>query len=82
VNNNHADPKELKEVMDKEQLNWRSFADPGEIYARWSASGSPTFYVIDSTGVIRHRWSGHPGPGPEAIDAAIGRLLDEATATE
>ena len=52
--------------MDKEKLTWRSFADPGDvgqgaIATRWNLSGTPTLYVIDPKGVIRHKWVGSPG---------------------
>jgi len=36
---------------------------------------TPTFYVIDHKGVIRHKWSGSPG-GP-AIDQAVDALMKE-----
>jgi hypothetical protein len=66
--------------MDKEKLTWRSFADPGAlgqgaIATRWNSPGTPTFYVIDSRGVIRHKWVG--SPGAKAIDAALDRLIKE-----
>ena len=54
--------KKLKEVMDKEKLNWRSFADQG--HRRQVEPGpTPTFYVLDPKGVIRHKWVGSPGEG-------------------
>jgi peroxiredoxin len=67
--------KKLKEVMAKEKLTWRTFADSDRaITARWNA-GSPAYYVIDREGVIRHKWVG--GPGERAIDAALEKLLAE-----
>ena len=62
--------------MDKEKLTWRSFADQGNIAARWNLSATPTFYVIDHKGVIRHKWVG--SPGEKAIDAALEKLIHEA----
>jgi hypothetical protein len=67
--------------MDKEKLTWRSFADPGPlgqgpIATRWNLSATPTFYVIDSKGVIRHKWLG--SPGEKAIDASLDKLLKKA----
>ena len=81
VNVNGYDVKQLKKAMDKEKLTWRSFADPGvlgqgAITTRWNLSGTPTFYVLDPKGVIRHKWVG--SPGAKAIDAALDRLLQEA----
>ena len=68
-------PAKLKQVMNKEKLNWRSFADPGTIYAKWNA-GTPTYYVIDHKRVIRYKWIGYPGA--KAIDAALETLIQEA----
>jgi hypothetical protein len=67
--------------MDKEKLTWRSFADPGDIgqgaiAAKWNLSGTPTLYIIDHKGVIRHKWVGTPGE--KAIDAALEKLIIEA----
>jgi len=81
VNVNGYDAKQLKLAMDKEKLTWRSFADPGAlgqgaIAARWNVSGTPTLYVIDHKGVIRHKWVG--SPGEKAIDAALEKLLKDA----
>ena len=41
----------VKEVMAKEKLNWRSFSSRA-IAAKWSARGTPTYYVIDHKGVM------------------------------
>ncbi len=64
--------------MDKENLPWRSFADPGPaargaIASKWNLSATPTFYVIDHKGVIRHKWVGNPGA--QTIDAALEELI-------
>jgi hypothetical protein len=72
--------KNLKETMDKERLPWRSFADAGPIgqgliASRWNLSATPTFYVIDSQGVIRYKWLG--SPGAKAIDVAVEKLIPE-----
>jgi hypothetical protein len=76
VNGNDYQPKKLKEVMDKDKLNWRSFTDHGVIYPKWSTRGTPTYYVIDHKGVIRHKWLGYPGA--KAIDAALEKLINTA----
>jgi hypothetical protein len=73
--------KQLKEVMEKEKLTWRSFADlgnagAGPIAKKWNLSATPTFYLIDHKGVIRNKWPGPPGE--KVMDAAIERLLKEA----
>jgi hypothetical protein len=76
-----ADARKLKEVMDKVNLTWRSFADPGDlgqgaIATRWNFSITPTLYIIDHKGIIRRKWVG--APGEKVIDAALERLIDEA----
>jgi peroxiredoxin len=84
VNITGHDARKLKAVMDKENLTWRSFADPGElgqgaIAARWNLAATPTLYVIDPKGVIRHKWLG--SPGEKAIDTALEKLIKEAEGT-
>jgi hypothetical protein len=76
VNCNGYDAKKLRHVMDKEKLNWRSFADSGAINASWNAPGTPTYYVIDHNGVIRYKWV-FGSPGEKAIDAALDKLIEE-----
>jgi len=61
--------------MDKEKLNWRSFAAGRAISAKWNAA-TPTYYVLDPKGVIRSKWVG--SPGTKAIDAALEKLIREA----
>ena len=70
------DPKALKKVMDKEKLNWRSFANKGDIVRKWNSPPTPAFYIIDSKGTIRRKWVGHPGE--KTIDAALEKLIREA----
>ena len=43
---------------------------------RLHLAGTPTLYLIDHKGVIRHKRLG--SPGEKAIDAAIGKLVKEA----
>ena len=73
VNNLSHTPDELKEVKDTYKLNWRSFADDGSIAKRWNSPMTPSFYIIDHEGIIRHKWIGHPGE--KIIDAALEKLL-------
>jgi hypothetical protein len=75
------DAKQLKEVMDKEKIAWRSFVDPGSagtgpIATKWNLSATPTLYVIDHEGVIRYKWAG--APGEKVIDTALDKLLKVA----
>ena len=76
VNVNGYSAKQLKEVMVKEKLNWRSTADQGAIAEKWNSPATPVYYLIDPTGVIRYKWVGHPGE--KAIDAALEKLIQEA----
>ena len=85
VNVNGYDSRKLKQAMAKEKLTWRSFADDGSIVGTWNLPGTPTYYVIDHQGVIRHKWVGSPAdyklgglPDAKAIDAALEKLIKEA----
>jgi hypothetical protein len=74
--------KQLKQVMEKERLTWRSFADAGNagagpIATKWNLSATPSFYVIDHKGVIRYKWAGTPGE--KVLDAALEQLIKAAT---
>lgn len=74
------EPKKLKAVMEKEKMNWRSFADRGAIFSKWSGRSTPGYYIIDHKGVIRFKWVGYPGA--KAIDSALEKLLQEAAAQD
>jgi hypothetical protein len=82
VNTNGYKADKLKQVMDEEKLNWRSFSDPrgesglGPICTTWNLQGTPTLFVLDHKGVIRYRWLG--SPGEPAIDEALEALVKEA----
>jgi len=82
VNINCHDPKKLKEVMDKEQLNFRSFTDKadgeglGVISSAWNLMGTPTLFVMDHKGVIRYIRRGIPDA--TAIDEMLKKLIKEA----
>ena len=68
--------------MDKEKLSWRSFADHGDggkgrtICEQWNLVGTPTLFLLDHKGVIRHKWLG--SPGEKVMDAALQHVLKEA----
>jgi len=60
------------------EITWRNFwAGPegpnGPIVTSWYVSGHPTLFLIDHTGVIRHKWVGNPGD--EVLDAAVEVLV-------
>jgi hypothetical protein len=75
VNVGGQDANRVKAVMEKEKLNWRSFADQGVRHGKWKVSGTPTFYIIDQAGVIRRKWVG--SPGENAIRAALEPWIQE-----
>jgi len=75
VNGMSPDPKKLKAVMEKENLNWRTFADAGAVSATWSARSTPAYYLLDPKGVIRNKWLGYPGV--KALDTVVESLLNE-----
>src|SRR5262249_19624716 len=73
--------KQLKAIMDKEKLPWRSFVDlgnagAGEIATKWNHSATPTFYVIDHKGKIRSKRAA--APGTKVMDAALEEVIGEA----
>jgi hypothetical protein len=75
VNTITSDPEKLAAVMAKEQLPWRAVASQEAIKSLWNQPGTPSYYVLDHRGVIRHKWVGNPGAA--AIDAALAKLIGE-----
>ena len=73
---NITEAGKLKAVMDKENLNWRSFVAQRAVSLMWDEPGTPTFYAIDGKGVIRYKWFG--SPGEKALDRALDKLIGEA----
>jgi peroxiredoxin len=76
-----SNAKQLKELMDRQKLTWRSFVDAGNagagpIATKWNLSVTPTFYVIDHKGVIRYKWAG--APGKKVMDAALEKVIQTA----
>jgi cytochrome c biogenesis protein CcmG/thiol:disulfide interchange protein DsbE len=77
--------KQLRAVMDREKLPWRSFADAGSagagpIAIRWNLAATPMFYLIDHKGVIRYKWAGPPGE--KVMDAALETLIKAADGSQ
>jgi hypothetical protein len=62
--------------MTKHKINWRSFDDEGAINRKWNLPATPTFYIVDHMGMIRHKWVGKPGE--ESVDAALEKLIQKA----
>jgi hypothetical protein len=76
VNTNKAEAKKVKEVMDREQLNWRSFVSQESTAVEWNNPGMPMYYLIDHRGVIRYKWFDYPGK--KSLNAALEELIQEA----
>ena len=75
--NSDGDREALKKVMEKENINWRSWwnggSTNGPIAARWNVDSWPTVYVLDVKGVIRYKRV----PRGVQIDEAVDTLLAE-----
>lgn len=82
VNINCYEPAQLKDVMNREQLSFRSFTDAagtdglGVIGSAWNLTGTPTIFVLDHKGVIRFRWRGITDEN--VIYEVLNKLLKEA----
>jgi hypothetical protein len=75
--NSDVNKEELKKVMEKEEITWRSFwngpqGTGGPISKKWNVHGWPTIYVLDSKGVIRYK-----NVRGEKMDEAVDKLLKE-----
>jgi hypothetical protein len=74
--NSDANREQLKEVMKKEEITWRSWWDGGStsgpIASTWNVHGWPTIYIIDEQGVIRDK-----NKRGEAMDKAVDALLEK-----
>ncbi len=77
--NSDNNKDQLKEVLKKEKITWRSFwnggSTNGPISREWRVRGWPTIYVLDANGVIRYR-----DVRGEAMDRAVDELLKEVEA--
>ncbi len=78
--NSDAKLDELKPVLEKEQISWRSFwngelGTSGPISTAWGVRSWPTIYVLDGDGRIRFI-----NVRGEALDAAVDELLAELKA--
>jgi AhpC/TSA family len=65
---------DLKKVLEKENITWRSWFDGGStsgpIATKWNVQGWPTIYILDEKGIIRYK-----GARGEAMDKAVNTLL-------
>jgi hypothetical protein len=78
--NSDRNRDDLKKVMEKEKITWRSWWDGGStngpIAKKWNVHGWPTIYVLDHKGVIRFK-----NVRGESMDKAVDLLLKEMEAT-
>jgi len=74
--NSDRDRDELKKVLEKEEITWRSFwnggSTSGPISNEWKVKGWPTIYILDGTGTIRAR-----DIRGEEMDKVVDALLEE-----
>jgi hypothetical protein len=78
--NSDADRQQLRDVLQKEHITWRSFwngGTNGPISREWKVSGWPSIWVIDAEGVIRYR-----NVRGEKMDAAVDGLLAKMESAE
>jgi hypothetical protein len=80
--NSDRDRKDLKKVLEKEEITWRSFwnggSPEGPISTKWNLQGWPTLYVIDAKGVIRAKFLGGGPENEKKIDERIEEFLKAA----
>jgi Thioredoxin-like len=69
--NSDKDRAQLKEVVKKEGISWRSWWDGGSltgpIQTKWNINGWPTIYLLDHKGIIRAK---------ELPEAALDHQID------
>ncbi len=75
--NGDSDPSTAMRAVAEHGISWRSFQNKREggtaFESEWHIGGWPTFYLINSKGVIERRWTGLP---PESeLKSAISELL-------
>ncbi len=79
--NSDEDRQQLKTVIEKEKITWRSWWNGGSIdgpiATKWQISSWPTILVLDTKGVIRHVDAGGADVDIEAIEAVVVSLLKE-----
>ena len=76
--NSDRDREGLKDVLEEENITWRSFwngpeGTRGPISAAWKVRAWPTIYVLDGEGKIRYK-----NVRGESLDEALEKLLAEA----
>mgnify|MGYP002066835456 CR=1 FL=1 len=62
--------------IDRRSARDEQLHDQGTISEKWNSPGTPVYYFLDTSGVIRYKWVGNPGE--KAIDAGLETLIQEA----
>ena len=79
--NSDEDRQQLKTVIKKEKISWRSWwnggSADGPISTKWQISSWPTMFVLDAQGIIRRIDAGGADVDIEAIEAVVNSLLKE-----
>ena len=74
--NSDRDRQALKQVLQRENITWRSWWDGGStggpIATQWDIDGWPSIFVIDHKGIIRYR-----NVRGKELDTAVDTLLQE-----
>ena len=77
--NSDSDLEKLQDVLEDENITWRSFwnggGTRGPISTAWNVKSWPTIYVLDQEGRIRFK-----GVRGDAMDKAVDELLAEMEA--
>ncbi|OWK45180.1 TlpA family protein disulfide reductase [Fimbriiglobus ruber] len=73
----------LEQFLEKQPMPWNHWWDNGQespILKKFRVRGFPTLFLIDHTGVIRHKWVG--SPGNKELDKAVEALVEKAVKTK
>jgi thiol-disulfide isomerase/thioredoxin len=69
----------LEQFLEKQAMPWVHWWDEGpksQVLAKYRVRAFPTLYLIDHTGVIRHKWVG--SPEADKLDKAVEDLVKQA----
>jgi hypothetical protein len=76
--NADSNREELKKVLEKERITWRSWWNDGKrdgrIARRWNVRAWPTFYILDANGVIRYK--NVEGRASKELEASLDQMID------
>lgn len=82
--NADEDKEDFGRLIDKEQVNWRSWWDGGPngpIARSWNVEGWPQIFILDHKGAIRYRGMNSPQQIEEAVEKLLKELEDESKPT-